>query len=319
MTRPGLVLAGAILTLSSVGETLAADPPLPLTVADLTGPRSLAIAGGVGVATGTEALFVNPAALAARKRFALDGLYLWDARPGLQSPASHAQYFGGAVADSVSAPLAAGVSFLRAMKGPQTGNIISLGLAGPLTEGLFLGFTGKYYSLSGAGALGVESVRSSLNVDAGLFWQLTRHLSLGGAAYNLVGNSKDFSMPKGYGAGIALGSDTSLQVTGDWHMDAEACFTPGGQAAFCPPKGTASDLKKRSASKYGGGVEYLVDNLVPVRGGFQVDDVAKTKWWSAGIGLVTSQAAVDVGYRQSLDKTSARTIMVAVRGFLPNE
>jgi len=34
---------------------------------------------------------------------------------------------------------------------------------------------------------------------------------------------------------------------------------------------------------------------------------------------VGTQAALDIGYRQSLDKSSARTVIVAVRAFLPNE
>jgi hypothetical protein len=265
----------------------------------------------MALANGTEALYLNPAALAARKRYIIDGEYLWDQRPDYPPPGNHTQYFGGAVADSVSTPVAAGLSYLRAFKGPQTGHIIQLGLAGPITNTFFLGVTGKYYSLSGA-----EKATDLLNMDAGVFWQVTPLVSIGGAVHNLVGSDKDFTTPLEYGAGITVGSDSSVQLTADWRLDTEACFL-GGAPAPCDK--TVAGIRKESAARYGGGVEYLVGHLVPVRAGFQEDEVAKTQWWSAGIGLVTPQAAIDVGYRQSLDHTSARTLIIAVRGFLPNE
>jgi hypothetical protein len=307
-----LALTSAVLSLTSAGPARAQQaPPPPLTVPELTGPRSLALSAGMALANGTEALYVNPAALAARKRYVIDGEYFWDQRPGLASPGDRAQYYGGAVVDSVSTPLAAGLSYLRAFKGPQVGNIVQLGLAGPLTDGFYLGFTGKYYSLKGA-----ERMTDVLNMDAGVFWQVLPLVAVGGAVHNLVGSSKDFTTPLLYGAGITVGSDAGLQLTADWRMNTEACFAAGAPAAC--KKGDPT-VEKRSASSYGGGLEYLVNRVVPLRAGFLVDDVGKTKWWSAGIGIVTSQAAIDVGYRQSVDRSSARTIMVAVRGFLPNE
>ena len=316
------MLAGLSLALTSPGLARAAETQLPLTVGGLTGPRSLSLAGGVGLVTGTEAVFVNPAGLAARKRYVVDGLYAWDTRPGPSSPESRAQLFGGAISDSVSTPLAAGLSVLRASKGVQTGYDVRLGLAGPITDSIFVGVAGRYDKLKSSDG-SVEKADSVLNVDAGVFWQVTRHVSIGGAAYNLVANDKDITNPREFGAGIAIGSETSLQVTADWRMSSDACFdAAGGAPRLCTrdPQGKLdSGLRKKSASRIGGGVEYLIDNLVPIRGGFQVDDVSKTKWWSAGIGLVGTQAALDIGYRQSLDKSSARTVIVAVRAFLPNE
>lgn len=281
----------------------------------LTGPRTLVLGGGVGAATGSEAIFVNPAAMAARKRYVMDGLYLFDSRPGAaEASARHGQYFGGALADSQSTELAAGLAFLHASKGPQTGNVVHLALGGPLASGLLVGVTGKYYALQG-----VEKAKSTLNMDAGVFWQITSHVSVGGAGYNLVGSSKDFTTPQEFGAGIAVGSDTSLQLTADWRVNTEACFLDGKPHPCSPPSEAPAGMQKRSASRYGGAIEYLVDGVLPLRAGFQLDDVSKTKWWSAGLGLVSAQAALDIGYRQSLDKSSARTVIVAVRGFLPNE
>jgi hypothetical protein len=205
----------------------------------------------------------------------------------------------------------------------QIGHELRLGLAGPLTDGLYVGLTGKYEQLRASTLIPRDSplrdayrAKSTLNLDAGLFWQLTRHVSIGGAAYNLVGSDKDATMPQEFGAGVAVGSETSLQLVADWRLANEACFTTDGAPAVCAGQ---PGVERKSASRYGGGLEYLLDGRIPVRGGFQVDEVSDTKWWSAGLGFVTLQAAIDVGFRQSLDRTDARTFMVSLRGFLPNE
>jgi hypothetical protein len=307
---PGLALAACTaLALTAPGAARAAPPPPPLSVPDLTGPRSLALSAGLGLAGGTEALYENPAAMAARKRYVIDGQYIYDQRPGLPSPSDKGQYFGSAVVDSVSTPLAAGLSYLRADKGPQHGNIVQLGLAGPLGGGVFLGLTGKYYGLSG-----VEDVHDELNADAGLFWQVTPHIALGAAAHNLVSSDKDFTMPRVYGGGLTVGSETGLQAVFDWRTNLDACFVAGAPAVCGSP-----GAKRQASSQFGGGIEYLAGNLAPLRAGYQVDDVSKTNWLSFGIGIVTQSVGIDVGYRQSTKRSDARTIMVTLHGYLPNE
>jgi hypothetical protein len=56
---------------------------------------------------------------------------------------------------------------------------------------------------------------------------------------------------------------------------------------------------------------------VPIRAGWSRDEVLGGRWWSAGVGLVSrSGVALDVGYRQSLDDASARTIAGTLKMFL---
>jgi hypothetical protein len=50
-----------------------------------------------------------------------------------------------------------------------------------------------------------------------------------------------------------------------------------------------------------------------VRAGYVLDETLDTQWWSIGAGLVTRDVAIDVGYRQSVDATSARTIAATVK------
>jgi len=57
--------------------------------------------------------------------------------------------------------------------------------------------------------------------------------------------------------------------------------------------------------------------MVPVRAGYVKDETLATSWWSIGAGLVSSSGlAVEVGYRQSIDATDARTISVAIKTFM---
>jgi len=46
---------------------------------------------------------------------------------------------------------------------------------------------------------------------------------------------------------------------------------------------------------------------------------ANTRWWSVGLGFVSTRFALDAGFRQSTTDPSARTFAVAARLFVPNE
>ena len=278
----------------------AADPPAPLTLPDLTGPRTLALSAGVGLASGTEGLFLNPAAVAALKAYTADGTFLLDRRPGRSGSEDRQQYAGLSVVDAVSTPLAVGMSYVRAMKGVEQGNAVRLALAGPLTDGFYLGLLGKYYSLHGA-----EKVSANLNADAGLFWKVTDHIAVGGAAYDLLGSRHRAVMPRGYAAGLTVGVAGTALVTADWRVDLDR------------GKGGSGDGK--DTNRYGIGAEYVVDKLVPVRAGFQVDETSDTKWWSLGAGVSGQRVALDLAFRQSVTDSSARTFLVALRGTFPNE
>jgi hypothetical protein len=292
-----LVLAAALLAAGSAG---AAESPPPLTVPDLVGPRTLGLGAGIGNASGNEALFLNPAAIAARKRYTVDAFYLTDRRPGLTGAARQQDYFGSAVADSISTPVAAGFAYVRSAKGLETGTLLRVDLAGPLANGLFLGLQGNYFDLSGA-----TRVASALNLDAGLFYQAADYFSVGASGYNLLSSKHRDVSPRGYSAGIALGSETSVQLVADWHLDLD--------------RGTNASGGKKNTNRYSAGAEYLVSGAVPLRAGFEVDDTSKTKWWSLGIGLTSTKAALDLGYRQSTTDPRAKTIGVAIRVFVPNE
>ncbi len=298
-TRPLRLSAAPFLSLLLAGAA-AAETPAPLTIPDLTGPRTLALGAGVGVASGSEALFSNPAALAARKRYVVDTFYLTDRRPDLDGSAARQDYLGGTAADSATTAAAAGFSYARAMKGIQKGTLLRLGLATQLTRGLSVGVQGNYFDLHGA-----ERVKPTLNLDAGVFLQVSPKVSIGGAGYNLLDNEHRGVLPRAWAAGFAVGADTSLQIVGEYRLELD--------------RARAADGSAKSTNRYAIGAEYLFANAVPVRAGFERDETLDTSWWSAGAGYVTQRFAVDLGFRQSTTEPTARTYAVAIRVFVPQE
>jgi hypothetical protein len=278
--RTLLLVAG----LAASGAGAAAEPP-PGGIPDLTGPRALALAGTVGVPGGNDAIFENPAALGARKRYAVDALFFTDEREA----GNVGQYFGGSVVDSMTGPVAAAFAYQHAAEGEYTGNLYCLAISVPLSEGLFLGAGTTFFDVEG------PRPSTAASADAGFFWQVARYLSIGAVGKNLVPIANEAIAPLGMGAGFAVGSDASLTVAAEW-------------SAEFPEEG-------ETTNRYAGGIEYLLMDLVPLRAGYAFDEKLDTQWWSVGAGVVTRTVALDAAYRQSIDATSARTIVVALRFF----
>ena len=278
-------LCGIVLLLA--GSASAAEPPAPAGIPDLVGPRALALSSGIGIAASNEGIYMNPATAGARKRYSLEGLLLLDRR----GADTTAQMVGGSVVDSLSGPVTGGLSYVRAQRGDFTGNVWHLLVSGPIVQDFHLGVAGKYLSVKG------PKNTSAATVDAGIFWQVADIFSVGAAGYNLVPVANELVAPRGAGAGVGIGNDRSFQVTADWRAD--------------------FDRAGKTTNRYGAGLEVLLGQLVPLRAGWSRDETLGTRWWSLGAGLVTQTGiALDVGYRQSLDDSTARTIAATLKVFL---
>jgi hypothetical protein len=183
------------------------------------------------------------------------------------------------------------MSFMHSDEGPYTGNAWEGAIAGPIAPGLHLGVAGKYLSFKGPRNV------SAATVDAGIFWQVADYVSLGAAGYNLVSIDNPALAPMGVGAGVGIGNDRSLQLTADWRAD--------------------FDRWPETTNRWALGAEVLLGQLVPLRAGWMRDETLGGSWWSVGAGLVTrGGVSLDVGYRQSLDDPSARTVAGALKVFL---
>ncbi len=272
-----------LLAISLLPSAAAAQHVAAGGVADLGGPRSLGIGGAIGIASGNDGIYVNPAALAARRRYSAE-TQLWTERRGAESTA---QVWTASVADSLS-PLAAGVAYGRVTDGIETGSLYHLALAGSISQGMYFGVTGKYFDLGGANAV------TAATVDAGLFWEVADYVAVGAAGYNLAPTGHEAELPRGVGAGLSLGSDTSFKVSFEWRADLQR--------------------GEKTTNRYAAGAEVLLGNVAPLRASYLIDETLDTKWWSIGVGLVSSNGGgLDVAYRQSVDDPAARTVAIALK------
>jgi len=285
--RPLLALAAAGWSAAAAG----ADPPAPSTVADLAGARAVGLSAFRGLASGNDAMFGNPAALAARRSYGVEVQYLQERAGGARSW----QWLQSSVVDSETSSVAAGFAYTRIFDGLSTGSAYHLPLAAQLGSGLFAGATGKYLDLrTPTGKVQVGTV------DAGLFWQASSLVGIGVAGYNLVPVGKKDDASRGVAAGIAVGDDRRFHVTVDWRGDLER--------------------RDKLTSAWAAGAEVLLADAVPIRAGFLKDDTRRGSFWSTGLGLVTtSGVALDGSYRQSVQDPSDRTFVVGVKLFIHSQ
>jgi hypothetical protein len=289
----------ALAVLAAPARALVPCPAVPCVggITALTGPRALALAGGTGVASGNEGLFVNPGAVAARRRYSVETLFGVDRRGATDV----GKYVGASVVDALSAPVSVALAWMRPLEGAETGNLFIGGLAGALASRLYLGAQVRYYALEDhTDGLHVVSV-SEVTADAGLFWEVSDLISLGVSGFNLVPTGAEEVAPRTVGAGLAIGSDTGVKLTADWRADFDSVIDPLTNQPV-------------TTNRYGVGMEALLGNMVPLRAGYQKDETLGTTWWSVGAGLITaSGVSIDAGYRQSLDESDARTFSLTFK------
>lgn len=259
-----LLLAAAS---AAAADNLVTDPgaPFPTTI-DM--PRSTAMGGAhAAIASGNDALVVNPAGMSQNLRyhFELDGA--WDGR-------FPAQGVLASLVDTKSTPVGSGILFSRWGSGQPAGR----------GEGWLLGFAYSYPA--GNFLIGGESKYVRFHGPDGLTARWAQDIGLlakrGSLSYALVVQNIALKgiplFPLTATAGIALGSDT------DWHI------------AF-DYKADLSDLQN-VRHKAALGVEYLLEQTVALRAGGTYDPTAKLGWISAGFAVLAELGSVQVSVRR---------------------
>ena len=185
---------------SLAGSALAAEPPPPGGIPDLVGPRTLGLSAAIGTAAGNDGLYLNPGAIAARRRYSVETGLLLDRR----GADTVDRFLGGSIVDSQTSPVTAGVSFLRAQEGDFTGNIVHLALAGPVAERFYLGRR-RQVPLACA-ARRTRRRPPWTRACCGRSRTSSRSASPGTTSCR---SANDAVAPMGAGAGVALGNDRS--------------------------------------------------------------------------------------------------------------
>jgi len=285
-----------ILLLLALAVTLpvaAQEGPLPPTPTNYVYARSMAISAYRGLAGENDAIFYNPGALAARKRFdvELGGLMY---RVGADTDGT---MFGGSVVDSVSSPLTAGFSYNYVTTlGYKTrgafGGMTNLALAFAVGDNLFIGATGTYLNLYTP-----LTTVSAATVTLGALLTIGKFFSAGFSGYNLINTYHPDILPLAMGGGIALGPGDTFHVTGDWYRE----FGRNGV----------------HADKWAAGAEVILFDVAALRGGWLYDAGTNQQWWAAGAGFTMSGFGADIAYRQSFGGTTFRTLAAMLKVGIP--
>jgi hypothetical protein len=223
------------------------------------------------IATGNDALTVNPAGLSQVRRyhFELDGLY--DSR-------FPAQAVLASLVDSVSGPIASGLIWSRWASGQPSGRgegwSLGLGYSGPLGPGLLMGGETKYLRYHTPDGLVQKWAQ-----DVG-FLGRRGNFSWGTVLKNLS-LQKIPLFPLTAVAGIAWGTD------GDWHLAFD----------YRADLSDTSNVKNRLAA----GAELLLGDALALRGGATWDTTERHWWISAGVGLLTEKGGIQVVWRRRVE------------------
>jgi opacity protein-like surface antigen len=263
---------------------------------NLESARGLALGTGARAsALSTSALAYNPAALAVGRLYHVEGVV--DYMPDMKTVA-----LGGSVVDSSTSRLAAGISFRGFLSG--TGGVGGVdgrvGLAFPISDAVSLGVSGRYLSARRDGdavAALPASVKEAkgFTMDASLRINPVPMFMLYGGAYNFI-NLDSVYAPIMFGGGLAVG----LGDIGSMGADVLVDTTSYNSAAVT----------------VGGGLEFFVAQVVPIRAGYSYDVQRSQNTLTLGLGYTDRAVGLDVSLRQDLGGAGDTRIMGAIRFFV---
>ena len=299
----GILPALLVLWLTSSAQADRVVPP-----PRIESPRGVALGSGArAAAASTQAHAENPANLVLGGLYHIESFLAYD-------PQFRRVGWGGAVVDSMTSRLAAGIS-ARALfgdndAGQNKGWEGRLSLAFPLADVLSIGIAGRYSNLRVSDPRAVPEQPATLELpadrsfklkaftmDAAITLRPVAGLAIAALAYNLIDTDSPLA-PLMVGGSVAFTS-AGLTLGGDVLVDLNT------HEAFSGPKLTV-----------GGGGEYLVQGMVPLRLGYMYDQGRGQNFLTGGFGFVDPRFGMQIGLRQSVNGGSETTIFGAMQYFV---
>lgn len=233
---------------------------------------------GVGAESGTG----NPAALGIFRSYRVEITGAWD-WVGQDA-------FGMvAVADSVSSPLAAGVSYQLVTLGKDlersTAHVNTLAMALPLADSFLIGVSTRYLLLRGA------RQANAITGDAGLLFRPSPAFALGVSSHNLIGTGNpELTRYHSAHAAVLVGM---LNLAADVRADFET--------------------NNRTTLTYSGGLELVLGQSFPVRAGYTWDGFTRSSQVGVGLGLLTQGGGLDLAYRHDFGGEDGRLVALTFK------
>lgn len=273
--------------------------------------RGVALGSGArATAFSTQAQADNPANLVVGNLYQIESFLAYD-------PTFKRFGWGGTVVDSMTSRLAAGFS-LRTLfgdnrSGENSGYDGRISLAFPIVPQLSVGVAGRYANMKVADTkaypeniamLGMEGWvpdrqfrLKGFTMDAAVTLRPVPGLAISGLAYNMVDRDSPLApLMVGGSAGFSTGS-----------------LTIGGDVLFDLNK---NDLFDGTKMLVGGGIEYMVGGLVPLRAGYQYDAARAQNAISGGLGFVDPRFALQASFRQTVSHGNETSLFFAAQYFV---
>jgi hypothetical protein len=341
----GLRRKAAVLVvgLGSLASRVAWADPSPLDAnvvydyGESQTPRGAGMGGALrALGTGTNAIFQNPAGLAAAPVYHIEAL-------SQVTPETRRWLLGAAISDSVTTRLAGAFSIVGTpiVMDPnglrRTYIDVRLGLAFPITDRFIIGLSGRYVDVTQSGGAapsygfcnslvsgglvdpssGIAPARSNsacanpgggqdrlalvntVTFDAGVVIKPTDTLSIAFVGQNLSYYNTAF-LPFMFGGGIGFGFDY-FAVEVDGIADMSSWGVPGAE---------------RPKARVGAGAEYRVGGVVPLRLGYKYDQGATLNTLSFGSGYIGNEFAVEATVSRTASNPGATTAFLSVAYYL---
>jgi hypothetical protein len=256
---------------------------------------------------GTSALFVNPANMVQTRIYHIGAM-------AQVTPEYNRQVYGGAIVDSVTSRLAGGIAVHGGFLDPdgidRSWLDVRLGLAYPIADALYVGFSGRYLKVTqdALGVLGESRASGGLrdpeggrfafvNVptfDAGVTIRAAESLFFGVAGQNLSFPDNGL-LPTTFGGGAGFVSE-GLTIEVD------------GLADFNSYESTSARIM--------GGAEYVAAGHVPLRAGYRFDQGAESHALSGGLGYIANEFSAELSVRRTIAGPSSTMIFIGLAYFL---
>jgi len=252
---------------------------------DLQNARALSLGGASrAYCPSNGALYLNPAGIAIARLYHVETMYGY-------IPTAHSHIAGASVIDSVTAPVAMGLSFNYVAWDPngvdRNEYDVRLSAAYYISRLLAIGLSLKYVyaDQDGHGPLATnlfvsngEEQLNTVTVDVGTTLTIGQYFAIAVVGYNLT-NTESTHAPLSLGAGLAL-TISSFVVAADMLVD----FT------------SADDVMFRAM----GGAEYLISDNWPIRLGYRWDQLMGTHSVTGGFGYISQRFGVELSIRQDV-------------------
>ncbi len=273
----------------------------PAWAFDIETTRPLALGGASRAhAPSNASLYLNPSGLALGRMYHVETLYSY-------FPTSNGHIVGASVVDSVTSPLAMGLSFNYLAWDPDYEDRneydVRLSAAYYISQTFSLGLTLKYVyaETSGRGPLGPSLFRSNnddllntVTVDVGATLTLRNVFNIAVVGYNLT-NTGSSAAPLSLGTALSLQIRTFVVVADvllDWN--------------------TYEDLTVRVM----GGAEYFLADHYPIRLGYRYDHGRNSHSIGVGFGYVGSSWGIELSLLQDVAAEDLETqIALSLRYF----